>query len=614
MAANSINCVNLDEKDIDFNGNIINSGEYWVGMTDPFDQFFTQRICVETVSNIDSPGSGLFATQQYTSCYDCVSNNNGLIQLNPCYQTVFEVLFINVSALTESQYLEIYSISTGDTGQALYIEFLNNGTLQKGCFNKSKIVTVSTAEYVQITAQLQSIGQQIVNDLNYTAQTDCQSCLTVSSFIYEVSNCVTVDEIEYVYLPYDFPSGHLISYTDGINEFCGVVRGLTVENVATYTFVTDYGPCRFESCCDTCLENVNKKVLIENCVDDTDQQVVWASLLFGLESTNFELGGGCFKIMGETSDPISFVGYLDYEPHSSCESCLTCNGVIYQYASCDDPTTPAGVIQTNQILPNGFSFINPFEDKCCIILGLSTGSPIRPESLPSVQPCVCDTVLEYQVFPATECLTGIPVGVLTDMNAQDGDIVKIMYGEVEFLCVQLNSTGRLPRVTYNSERDVNGDTIIYNNCTDCISNREIGVRTVNCDTQEFSIVNVPYSSYTEFLFNRDDNFIFNCFVDAEGYCRTVVEPCPQPPTGRLSIPVTDYFSCPVCRTFNPDIPPTTVSAGTEYTVCVICEDCCQSGTTATVIKPPHPTWSRLNGDAVVLLDAVQLGGMFGLNA
>jgi hypothetical protein len=47
---------------------------------------------------------------------------------------------------------------------------------------------------------------------------------------------------------------------------------------------------------------------------------------------------------------------------------------------------------------------------------------------------------------------------------------------------------------------------------------------------------------------------------------------------------------------------------------VICEDCCQSGTTATVIKPPHPTWSRLNGDAVVLLDAVQLGGMFGLNA
>ena len=59
---------------------------------------------------------------------------------------------------------------------------------------------------------------------------------------------------------------------------------------------------------------------------------------------------------------------------------------------------------------------------------------------------------------------------------------------------------------------------------------------------------------------------------------------------------------------------TTYSAGTEYTVCVICEDCCASGTTATTVNPPHPTWTRPDGNAVVLLDAVQLGGMFGLNS
>ena len=57
-----------------------------------------------------------------------------------------------------------------------------------------------------------------------------------------------------------------------------------------------------------------------------------------------------------------------------------------------------------------------------------------------------------------------------------------------------------------------------------------------------------------------------------------------------------------------------ISAGTEYTVCVICEDCCGSGTTATTVNPPHPTWTRPDGNAVVLLDAVQLGGMFGLNS
>jgi len=55
----------------------------------------------------------------------------------------------------------------------------------------------------------------------------------------------------------------------------------------------------------------------------------------------------------------------------------------------------------------------------------------------------------------------------------------------------------------------------------------------------------------------------------------------------------------------------TFSAGTEYTVCNICEG--PSGYTSTLITPPHPTWTRPDGNAVVLLDAVQLGGMFGLN-
>ena len=51
-----------------------------------------------------------------------------------------------------------------------------------------------------------------------------------------------------------------------------------------------------------------------------------------------------------------------------------------------------------------------------------------------------------------------------------------------------------------------------------------------------------------------------------------------------------------------------ISAGTEYNVCVI--DC--SGNTVS-IPPPHPTWTNEQGRAVVLLDAIALGGMNGLN-
>jgi hypothetical protein len=53
----------------------------------------------------------------------------------------------------------------------------------------------------------------------------------------------------------------------------------------------------------------------------------------------------------------------------------------------------------------------------------------------------------------------------------------------------------------------------------------------------------------------------------------------------------------------------TISAGTEYKVCVL--DC--SGNTKT-ITPPHPTWTNGQGDAVILLDAIALGGMNGLNS
>ena len=80
-------------------------------------------------------------------------------------------------------------------------------------------------------------------------------------------------------------------------------------------------------------------------------------------------------------------------------------------------------------------------------------------------------------------------------------------------------------------------------------------------------------------------------------------------TGLTSTGETNYhyfsgpsLSCEDCE----NLP---ISAGTEYNVCVI--DC--SGNTVS-ISPPHPTWTNEQGHAVVLLDAIALGGMNGLNS
>ena len=53
------------------------------------------------------------------------------------------------------------------------------------------------------------------------------------------------------------------------------------------------------------------------------------------------------------------------------------------------------------------------------------------------------------------------------------------------------------------------------------------------------------------------------------------------------------------------------SAGTESESCQICWD--GSGYTATVVSAPHPTWTNGQGQAVVQLNAITLGGPNGLN-
>lgn len=51
-----------------------------------------------------------------------------------------------------------------------------------------------------------------------------------------------------------------------------------------------------------------------------------------------------------------------------------------------------------------------------------------------------------------------------------------------------------------------------------------------------------------------------------------------------------------------------LSAGTPNEVC---QELC--GEVVQTIAPPHPVWTNLGGKAVVMLDAVVLGGPFGLN-
>lgn len=132
-------------------------------------------------------------------------------------------------------------------------------------------------------------------------------------------------------------------------------------------------------------------------------------------------------------------------------------------------------------------------------------------------------------------------------------------------------------------------TQVFNTCNDC--NELYGVTLKECRTGEVT--------YTSMSFEDIQNIINSgpIFAGAGVNCYELLDYCIVPHTLWMT-PAYFYNNCESC--YQP------LSAGTEYVMCVT--DC--SGNTFTM-KVEHPTWTRPDGKAVTLLDAIQLGGING---
>jgi len=143
----------------------------------------------------------------------------------------------------------------------------------------------------------------------------------------------------------------------------------------------------------------------------------------------------------------------------------------------------------------------------------------------------------------------------------------------------------------------------YSDCCECLSDdgrESLNFSFIRCGTEEE--INITATNFCNDFGLPTTGLTYEIQFGSETpFCATF--------TGLTSTGETNYsyvsgpfLSCEDCE--NP--PP--ISAGTEYNVCVI--DC--SGNTVS-ITPPHPTWTNEQGHAVVLLDAIVLGGPNGLN-
>jgi len=608
MASNGFNCINnLTTNTFNFNGNTPLVGEIWSTWDQIADPNKAKRECWEITDATDYGATNPYLISEYTDCYECLANNYYVVRVTDCIGgseytiPLYEFGFLPV--VDDTYYFEITNVGI-DNSQ--FFSCFKIGT------RGGSILGFSKADFdASITGDKFQFINGTPSSLSYES---CPLCLANNSFTYEVTRC-TDGTTDYVPLINDSFVGHLISYSDGIDEYCGVV-GVINPETTTFVFINDYGLSETEggsAVCDDCLATENQKILLQSCTDTEYTEVVWASTLFNSgDISNLSTDSGCFEVVGLTEDDVTINSYLNFDPQPGCEPCIECNGINYSYTTCSGEYS--GDFKSYQYLPIGTKFYHPAIGLCSEVTNTSSSYYDTLYSVETFTDCPdCENNVDVVIWNASACTNSNTYSsfyVTTDSTAQIGDVVKLMWGSNEWICAGLINTASSYSgyyTYYNTQKNGLGSTLIYDSCENCNSQGLIGVTLVNCDSGVESFVSITLDNYLSiYNFGSISNYSVK---DSNGSCYQISNLCPIPLEEQNFTPVEFYLSCLFC---DPGLPPR--SANTESTVCVICCECGATGSTINQVSPPHPVWTDGYGTPVTQLNMIVLGGPDGLNA
>jgi len=597
--ANAIPCVTGLGVDLNYSGLTLVSGDT-VYASGSDGKGGTISGCYEIIDNRTATGSTIIPLFIYSDCYDCLNENYGVVNFTSCDRS-YESLQAPISSFGVIPF----------SGQVFY------GTFDVNAGSGSILSRITTCWIVDVRnpitqyTESQYAARYLSTAVTVpTSQTSCESCLSANSVTYEVTRCI--EEVsDYVLLIGNQYSGNTISYTDGINQFCGVV-GNQVVGSPELTFVFDYGAGDEE--CTNCLTESNQKTLIESCTDPRIQYTVWSSTLFNVgDYTHLSTDDGCFRIVGPSEDEIGNINFLNFVPSPGCDPCIECNGIAYDYTTCGDEPI-SGVVYLYQNLPVGATFYDPQNGTCSTIDGITTGEDYRLYGTPTFVDCEACTgdTKTYEIWEADICFststTSVYVITTSVAGLSGGETVKLMWGSNEYICATLTtlSSPGSGNPYYNTKVDGSGYSVIYDGCNTCTANSYISVGLVHCDTGVESYVTISLENYIQITggVGTLPNYTIR---DINQNCYTVTSACPLPAsesTGNLSI-VYFFYSCIYC----PD--QIITSANTESDICQ--QICTDTGSTVVSVDAPHPIYTDGYNNPIMQLNMIVLGGINGLN-
>jgi hypothetical protein len=276
----------------------------------------------------------------------------------------------------------------------------------------------------------------------------------------------------------------------------------------------------------------------------------------------------------------------------------------------------SGEITSNEYVPTGTTFFNYELEACCEITARQ--SITNPSFLNLTEYLSlshypnCNTCLntDLDLFYCNLCGNVGEIILIAPQGLYSvGQFVRSQFGNSDWLCVEIVDVYNPANYGY-VDASFSYSGTAFNSCAECETNAFVGLTLINCNTLEPRQVNVTLSDWVEitgFPFGLPNSVV----SDSEGICYQVVNSCPIDNNNPRFTVSSYYFNQSFCRTAEQRSG--LVSAGTEYTACVICCICDSNGTIRKV-SVPHPYWTGIQGNTVILTDAVRLGGTDGLNS
>jgi len=211
---------------------------------------------------------------------------------------------------------------------------------------------------------------------------------------------------------------------------------------------------------------------------------------------------------------------------------------------------------------------------------------------PTVTPTMTPTPSPLPNVVLRNCITGEEV-IAPRKNAAIGDIVSATGDTTD--CYEV--------ISYTSSSSRDGISNGYEDCLECFKDEFTGVIFQTCSDDNTRVTLTASTSTLTFLPDSSSVYYMTFSGVSAQYvgCFEFISFTNATNQYQITNVGIEYTSCYNCSVVN--IPS---SAGTIYYSCVICD------TTATTVNPPHPVYSNMYGQDVVQLNAVQLGGTYGL--